>query len=111
MRRKEVPALPRPESPRPLATGAPSAGLGYAAWTVARLRALGLAAAVVAPLGALAGTVAACGGAAPVQHSPYYAPEPIAPPAPTSSASTVPSVQPAPPPAPAQQTAPVPTPM
>lgn len=112
MRRKEVPALPRPARPTPLAPSVAIAPQGYAAWTVAKLRALGLAAAVVAPLGALAGSVAACGGAAPVQHSPYgYRAEPAAPPAPTASASAVPSVEPAQAPQPATQPTPVPTPM
>ncbi|MBL8715012.1 MAG: hypothetical protein JNL79_03405, partial [Myxococcales bacterium] len=47
MRRKEVPALPRPARPTPLAPSVAIAPQGYAAWTVAKLRALGLAAAVV----------------------------------------------------------------
>jgi len=62
---------------------------------IARARALGLFAVVtIAPLG-LAGSVAACGGARPVEHNPHYQPgqpvppvETIAPPpaAPSSSA-------------------------
>lgn len=39
---------------------------------LSRARALGLGAAIaIAPLGALAGSVAACGGAAPVRADPY----------------------------------------
>jgi hypothetical protein len=79
----------------PASVGASSA-LGA---VLAQARRLGLAAVVtIAPLGALAGSVSACGGAAPVRAYPYEVPntnvppvEPIAPP-PAASASAAPSV-------------------
>jgi len=69
-------------SPRPLETAqtrrAPAAAAGAPLrgyqTILARARALGLFSAIaIAPLGALAGSVAACGGAAPVQAYPREA--------------------------------------
>jgi len=50
---------------------------------------------VVAPLGALAGTISACGAAAPVRPDPYHQYDPTKP----REASAVPTVAPIPPPA------------
>lgn len=66
----------------------------YAA-VMARARAAGLAAlCTIAPLGALAGTVSACGAAAPVQPNPYRvqgASDPNAVVAPPTGAGTTPA--------------------
>jgi hypothetical protein len=99
MRRKTSPRLePRSSSIRPVAPASSTSAYGS---VLAQAKRLGILAVVtIAPLGALAGTVSACGGAAPVRAYPYEQPqaavpppvEPIAPP-PAASASTSPVPQ------------------
>jgi hypothetical protein len=95
MRRKTSPRPePRSSSIRPISPATSTSAYGS---VLAQARKLGIVAVVtIAPLGALAGTVSACGGAAPVRAYPYEQPqgavpavEPIAPP-PAASASTSP---------------------
>lgn len=106
---------PRPEprgtSSQPLAA-APAGSRSSYAGVLARARALGLfAVTTIAPLGALAGSVSACGAAAPVQAQPYPQPtqyaqpyDPNAPPPVTPIAP--PGAAPSEAPSPAQQVQP-----
>src|SRR5258708_36324828 len=75
LRRKLPPApLPRPAAVRPLATQSTTERTVYGS-ILANARAAGLfALCTLAPLGALAGSVSACGAAAPVQPYPYAQP-------------------------------------
>lgn len=90
MRRKVVTPLPRADRARPAEAASAPHATAYAAWTLSQLRSLGLAAAFLAPLGALAGTVTACGGAAPVQR-PMVEPARGALPPPPEAATATPS--------------------
>lgn len=72
MHRKLPPRVePRATTVRPLSSSGATPVPGYvAAFAAARARAI-RALCIIAPLGALAGTVSACGGARPVRSSPY----------------------------------------
>jgi hypothetical protein len=84
-------AEPRALSPR-AAAHVPAYAAVLAAARSQALRAL----LVIAPLGALAGTVTACGAAAPVRPDPYHQYDPTRP---HEATSAVPSVEPIAPPA------------
>lgn len=108
---KKLPAQlePRAATIRPLVAARPATAPTYAAaFAQAAGRKLLAACVVVFPLGALAGTVSACGAAQPTQPAPYYKGEPrVAEPPPAASASgsasAVPGVQPIAPPTPSAQ--------
>ncbi len=100
MTRRKVTPNPQPRSTRarPIAAASEKTRSTYAS-ILERARAMGLMAVVsIAPLGAMAGSVVACGGARPTQANPYahggppgYVPpmQTIAPPA-TSGSTTPP---------------------
>ncbi|MGZ3423630.1 MAG: hypothetical protein ACXWUG_16340 [Polyangiales bacterium] len=98
MRRKLSPRPePRASSVRPVLPASPGSSV-YGS-VLAQARRLGLLAVVtIAPLGALAGTVSACGGAAPVRANPYEASQSPVPPMqtitpPPAAASATPPAQ------------------
>lgn len=101
---KKLPPSPKPRAStaRPLAaarTSAPGYALPLAHGAAKRLL---LACAAALPLGALAGSVSACGAAQPTKPAPYYMGEPRVaepPPSASGSSSAVPGVAPIAPPA------------
>ncbi len=92
---------PRATSIRPLAAAPTSARPGYAAaFAQATARKLATACVAVLPLGALAGTVSACGAAPPTRPVPTQVrPMDEPAPAPSGATSAPPALQPIAPPA------------